>query len=71
MVLLLGRSGGTGDDVLEEDVETDVELSSNEFVIVSPGSTLLSFPVSVGSLSINGRTTEDREVMSGGKLVVA
>ena len=44
----------------EEDVETDVELSGNEFVIVSPGSTLLSFPVSVGSLSINGRTTEDR-----------
>ena len=71
MVLLLGRGGGAGDDVREEDVETDVELSSNEFVIVSPSRTQLSFPVSVGSLSINGRTTEDREVISGGKLVVA
>ena len=71
MVLLLGRGGGAGDDVREEDVETDVELSSNEFVIVSPGRTQLSFPVSVGSLSINGRTTEDREVISGVKLVVA
>ena len=50
MVLLLGRGGGAGDDVREEDVETDVELSSNEFVIVSPGSTQLSFPVSVGLL---------------------
>ena len=48
-----------------------VELSSNEFVIMSPGSTQLSFPVSVGSLSINGRTIEDRDVISGGKLVVA
>ena len=45
----------------EEDVE-DVELSSNEFVIVSPGSTLFSFPLSVGSLSINGRRTEDRDL---------
>ena len=34
MVLLLGRGGGAGDDVREEDVETDVELTSNEFVIV-------------------------------------
>ena len=71
MVLLLGRGGGAGDDVREEDVETDVELSSNEFVIVSPGSTQLSFPVSVGLLYINCRTTENREVISGGKLVVA
>ena len=71
MVLLLGRGGGAGDDVREEDVETNVELSSNELVIVSPGSTLLSFLVSVGSLSINGRTTEYRVVISGGKLVVA
>ena len=72
MVLLLGRGGGAGDDVREEDVETDVELSnSNELVIVSPGSSLLSFPVSVGSLSNNRRTTEDSEVASSGKLVVA
>ena len=41
MVLLLGRGGGAGDDVREEDVETDVELSSNELVIVSPGSTII------------------------------
>ena len=49
----------------------NVKLSSNELVIVSPGSTLLSFSLSVGLLSINDRTTEDREVTSGGKLVVA
>ena len=73
MVLLLGRGGGGGGagDVREENVETDVELRSNELVMLSPRSTLLSFPLSVGSLSINGRTTEDREVTSGGKLVVA
>ena len=71
MVLLLGCGGGAGEDVREEDVETDVDLSSNESMIVSQGSTLLSFPLTVGSLSINGRTTEDREVTSGGKLVVA
>ena len=69
MVLLLGPGGGA--DVREEDVETDVKLSSNELVIVPPGSTLLSFPLSVVSLSINYRTTEDREVTSGGRLVVA
>ena len=30
MDLLLGRGGGAGDDVREEDVETDVELSSKK-----------------------------------------
>ena len=43
-----GRQRSAVDDVREEDGETDVELSSNELVIMSPGSTLLSFPVSVG-----------------------
>ena len=71
MVLLLGRGGGAGDDVREEDVETYVDLSSNESMIVSPGSSLLSIPLTVGSISINGRTTEDREVTSGGILVDA
>ena len=71
MVLLLKCCEGVGDDVREDDVETDVEWSSNEFVIVSPGRQLLSLPVYVGSLSINGRTTEDRDVTAGGKLVVA
>ena len=45
MVLLLGRGGGAGEAVREEDVETDVELSSNESMIVSQGSTLLSIPL--------------------------
>ena len=44
--------GGAAEDVREEDVETDVELSSNESLIVFPGSTLLLFPLTVGSLSI-------------------
>ena len=71
MVLHLRCGGGAGEDVREEDVDTDVELSSNESKIMSPGSTHLSFPFNVGSPSINSRTTEDREVTSGGKLVVA
>ena len=37
---------------------------------MSPGSTLLSYPLPVRLISSNGKSTEDKEVTSGGYLVI-
>ena len=61
---------GRGEDLREEDVQTEVKLSSNDSITLSTESTLLSFLLTVGSPATIDRLTEDNEVTPGGKLVV-